>query len=153
MEEHYATHEVVPTKGCLKLFKFLNENGVKIALTTGYYRKVITILLRKLGWDHGLDKTWLGLKDSLIQLSLSSDDVEDGRPAPDLIYLAMRKLGVSDPRRVIKIGDTPSDLESGVKAHCLMSLGLTNGTHSRKQLLGYRCDGLLSSLEELLVLL
>jgi len=110
LEEHYADHEVVPTKGALRIFKFLNENGVKIALTTGFYRKIITIILSKLGWIHGLDKTWKGLKDSLIQLSLSSDDVKNGRPAPDLIYLAMKRLGLSDPRRVIKIGDTPSDL-------------------------------------------
>ena len=131
LEEHYATHEVVPTVGCLEIFKFCKQNGVKIALTTGFYRKIITILLNKLAWDGGLDKNYKGNSNSIIDLSLSSDDVKNGRPAPAMIYLAMKKLNVRDSRRVIKIGDTPSDLKAGRNANCLLSLGLTNGTHSK----------------------
>ena len=43
----------------------------------------------------------------------------------------MKRLGVTDAKRVIKIGDTPSDLKAGRNAGCLLSLGLTNGTHSK----------------------
>ena len=66
LEEHYATHEVVPTKGCLEVLSFLKANGVKIALTTGFYRKIITIILKKLAWDGGFDKNYKGNKNSMI---------------------------------------------------------------------------------------
>ena len=45
LEEHYHTHEVLPTEGCLELFRYLKDKNIKIALTTGFYRKVTDIIL------------------------------------------------------------------------------------------------------------
>jgi phosphoglycolate phosphatase-like HAD superfamily hydrolase len=50
---------------------------------------------------------------------------------------------------VIHIGDTPVDLAAGINANCLLSLAVTNGTHTREQLQQYPNDGLLDSLLEL----
>jgi phosphoglycolate phosphatase-like HAD superfamily hydrolase len=61
----------------------------------------------------------------------------------------MQLLGVSNPGEVINIGDTPSDLFSGKNAGCLLSLGVTNGTHTREQLSVIENDGLLSNISEL----
>ena len=66
-----------------------------------------------------------------------------------MIQKAMKLLDVHDSLRVINIGDTPSDLKSGIRAGCRMSLGVTNGTHSRSQLAVHRNDGLLINLSEL----
>lgn len=148
LENHYQTSEVVPTPGCLDLFAFLKASRVKIALTTGFYRQVTDIILNKLGWNRGLDARYVGGPASLINVSVASDEVAQGRPAPLMIQQAMLTLGITDPRRVINLGDTPSDLESGKRAGCALSLGITNGTHTRQQLERHPNDGLYASLTD-----
>ncbi len=44
---------------------------------------------------------------------MCGDDVPNGRPAPDMILLAMKLTGVDDPAQVANVGDTTLDLESG----------------------------------------
>jgi phosphonatase-like hydrolase len=153
LENHYRTAEVLPTEGCLDLFGFLKSRGIRIALTTGFYREVTDLILRRLGWHVGLDAQHRGSSQSLIDLSIASDEVAEGRPAPLMIQQAMQTFGITDSRRVWNVGDTPSDLESGRRAGCARSLGLTNGTHSAQQLAACPNDGLLSSLIELHLLL
>lgn len=66
-----------------------------------------------------------------------------------MIQKAMQAFGITDPRQVYNVGDTPSDLESGRRAGCGRSLGLTNGTHRRQQLAKCPNDGLFTSLTHL----
>ncbi len=150
LETYYETQPVQPTEGALDVFAFLRVQGVKIALTTGFYRKVTDIILRRLDWLDGLDDQRLNSSGrSLIDVSIASDEVPAGRPEPFMIQKAMRLLGVTDPQRVVNIGDTPSDLKSGLRAGVRLSLGVTNGTHSRQQLAIFRNDGLLANVGEL----
>ncbi|MFD1469811.1 HAD family hydrolase [Hymenobacter caeli] len=149
LEGHYRTAEVVPTEGCLELLAFLRGQGIRIALTTGFYREVTDLILHRLGWDAGLDAQHRGSAHAIIDLSIASDEVAEGRPAPLMIQKAMRAFGIADPQRVYNVGDTPSDLESGRRAGCARSLGVVNGTHSRPQLAACPNDGLLASLAEL----
>lgn len=149
LENHYHENEVVPTEGCLETFAFLKQKNIKIALTTGFYRKVTDIILGKLGWLEGLNTDYVGNENTLIQASIASDEVLRGRPEPDMIQLAMKKLKVLDTFKVLNIGDTPSDLKSGIRASCRMSLGVTNGTHTRPELSIHRNDGLLNNIGEL----
>jgi len=153
LENHYRTQGATPTEGCLDVFAYLRERGIAIALTTGFYRVVTDIILEKLGWLAGLNGQRIGGPDSLIQLSIASDEVERGRPYPHMIERAMNTLGVNNPKAVVNIGDTPSDLLSGRAAGVALNLGLTNGTHSRDQLEAYPHDLLLGSLRELPALL
>ena len=134
LENHYKTQPVFPVEGTLQLFALLKSQGIKIVTTTGFYRQVTDIILARLGWDKGLDKDYIGRIDSIIDLSISSDQVENGRPFPDMIFKAMKTFGIDDPKQVIKIGDTPSDLQAGKNAQCYLSLGVTNGTHTKEQL-------------------
>jgi phosphonatase-like hydrolase len=150
LEDHYKASDVFPTDGCLEIFDYLRKNNIKIALTTGFYRKVTNIILEKLGWLDGLDLNYVNISGkSVIDVSVSSDEVQKGRPEPYMIQKAMKLLGVADPYDVLNIGDTPSDLKSGVRAGCRLSLGVTNGTHSHDQLKFIRNDGLITSLKEL----
>ncbi|MCU0326603.1 MAG: HAD hydrolase-like protein [Spirosomaceae bacterium] len=150
LEEHYEKNPILPTEGCLEIFEFLRANDIKIALTTGFYRKVVNIILGKLGWLTGLDNDYFNKSgDSIIDLSIASDEVPKGRPEPFMIQKAMNLFGITDAQQVINIGDTPSDLQSGISAGCRLSLGLTNGTHTYEQLKDYPNDGLLGSLQEL----
>ncbi len=149
LENHYLTKGATPTEGCLETFAYLRERGIAIALTTGFYRIVTDIILDKLGWLAGLNDQRLGTADSLIQVSIASDEVERGRPYPQMIERAMNLLDVSNPRAVVNIGDTPSDLLSGRAAGVALNLGVTNGTHTLDQLDAYPHDYMLASLAEL----
>ncbi|WNJ16554.1 HAD-IA family hydrolase [Pontibacter sp. G13] len=148
LEEHYRVAEIVPTDGTPELFEYCRTHGIKIALTTGFYRKVADIILERLGWLDGLDSQRLGSADSIIQLSITSDEVAQGRPAPDMIQQAMERLGVTDLSAVLKVGDTPSDLQAGKAAGVGFTFGLTNGTHTEDQLVGFEHDQLVGSMHE-----
>lgn len=52
-----------------------------------------------------------------------ADDVGFGRPYPYMIHLLMRKLGVSDCRHVVKVGDTARDMLEGRNAGCGLVIG------------------------------
>lgn len=153
LETHYQTQGATPTDGCLDAFTYLRERGIAIALTTGFYRTVTDIILDKLGWLDGLNEQRVGTSASLIQASIASDEVAEGRPAPLLIERAMQLLGVTDPKAVVNVGDTPSDLLSGQAAGVRLNLGLVNGTHTAAQLQPYPHDQLLPSLVDLPALL
>jgi phosphonatase-like hydrolase len=150
LENHYRTQTVEPTEGCLELYDWLRSQQIKIALTTGFYREVTDIILNRLGWDRGLNKNYIGTEDSLIQASITPSEIyiQEGRPAPYMIQKAMYLLEITDPKQVVCIGDTPSDLASGKNAGCLYTFGVTNGTHTKEQLAAYPHDGLVSSLAE-----
>lgn len=149
LENHYHTHDILPTEGCLAAFAFLRERNISIALTTGFYRKVTDIILKKLGWFEGLDAQYVGTPQTTIQASIASDEVPKGRPHPFMIQRAMQLLSVREPQAVVNVGDTPSDLLSGRAAGVGVNLGITNGTHSEEQLRPYPADKLLTSLAEL----
>ncbi len=150
LEHHYRTQPVEPTEGCLALFDWLRNQGVAIALTTGFYRGVTNIILSRLGWDQGLNAQYVGTPNTPIQASITPSEIygNEGRPAPFMIQKAMYRMGISDPKTVIAIGDTPSDLEAGHHAGCRYVCAVTNGTHTQEQLAAYPNDGLFSSLSD-----
>jgi phosphoglycolate phosphatase-like HAD superfamily hydrolase len=65
----------------------------------------------------------------------------------------MRDLGVSDPKRVAKVGDTPSDLEEGTNAGCGVVVGVTRGSHTAAQLEPFGHTHLIESVTEMPALL
>lgn len=146
LEAHYHQNEIHPTKGALETFDFLRKHRIKICLTTGFYRKVADIILQKLGWLHGLNNSYIGNGHSIINMSITSDEVSSGRPAADMIHKAMQQFNITDPKRVIKIGDTPSDIQSARNADCLYALAVGNGTHSPEQLEVHQPDTILNDL-------
>ncbi len=148
LEDHYRNSPIYPTTGCIELFALLKEKNIPIALTTGFYRKVTNIILDKLGWLHALNKQYIGNSTTTLQASIASDEVEHGRPHPDMIFKAMRLLGIKDAKNVINIGDTPSDIQSGKNAGCLYSFCVTNGTHTADQLLPHQPDKEFNSMSE-----
>jgi len=151
LENHYRKAPILPTEGTLELFGFLKSKQVKIALGTGFYREVTDIILGRLGWDEGFDANYAG--SGLINASVSSDQVFAARPAPFMVFRAMELCGVNDVRRIIKIGDTPSDLAGGKNAGCFASFGVTNGTHRHEPLAAIENEGLFANMNEFQVYL
>ena len=54
----------------------------------------------------------MGWTRHTIDAVVCGDDLTSGRPAPDLIVLAMKLTAVEDAGRVANVGDTVLDLES-----------------------------------------
>jgi phosphonatase-like hydrolase len=119
----YRNDGVRCVPGADGVIRDLRSRGVKVALTTGFDRDIATLLLSALGWTrHTIDAVVCG------------DDVSNGRPAPDLILLAMKLTGVEDPGRVANVGDTALDLESAARAGVRWNIGVLTGAHRRDAL-------------------
>ncbi|MCF8465212.1 MAG: HAD hydrolase-like protein [Flavobacteriales bacterium] len=149
LEAHYENTKQHPTEGAVEVINWLRKNGVKVVLNTGFYREVTDIILENLGWDEGLDENYVSTGDSFIDMSITSDEVAKGRPHPFMIHKAMKQFGITDPKKVVKIGDTPVDLAEGRNAKCLFSLGVTNGSHTKAELDRLDNDGLLPTVGHL----
>jgi phosphoglycolate phosphatase len=101
----------------------LKARKIKIALTTGFDRDIATLLLSSVGWSR-----------ATIDAIVCGDDVANGRPAPDMIVLAMKMTGVEDPSLVANVGDTTLDLESAARAGVRWNIGVLSGAHRRDAL-------------------
>ena len=125
MRSYYATDPAVrEIPGAAAAFAALRRAGIKVALNTGFFRPIAEALLARLGWR----------APDVIDAVATSDAVPHGRPHPDMIRQLMQRLGVQDPRRVAKVGDTRADLEEGTNAGCRLVIGVTTGSFTREQL-------------------
>lgn len=115
---------LAPAPDVERVFAALRRAGVRVALDTGFSRDILDVVLDRLGWS----------LEATIDLAISSDEVEQGRPFPDMIRRAMQLTGVAHSHRVVKVGDTLSDLLEGLAADCGLVVGITHGTHTRAQL-------------------
>jgi phosphoglycolate phosphatase-like HAD superfamily hydrolase len=61
----------------------------------------------------------------------------------------MERLDVQDVRRVMKIGDSPADLEEGFNAGCSEVIGVLSGAHTAATLGPCRHTRLLTSVADL----
>ena len=139
LKEAYSNLEVTTYEGTVSLFEYLRENGIKVALNTGYNEKTALSLLAKLGWKEGITF------DALV----TADDVKNSRPAPDMIFVAMEKCGISNEKEVAKVGDSIVDIEEGKSAKCGLTLGVTTGAQTSEQLNTADPDFIIDSLLEL----
>lgn len=140
----YEKDDTVGEKeGVSKTFASLKAQGIKIAVDTGFDRQITNALLKRMGW----------VERKLIDTSVTSDEVENGRPYPDLVFEAMKRTGVTDVARVAKVGDTASDMNEGTRAGCRWVVGVTTGSYSRKNLLKEPHTHLIEQLPELLPIL
>lgn len=139
LDQAYETLEVTSFDGVTNTLVKLQEMHIKIALNTGYNRKIATLLLEKMGWAQGKEY------DALI----TADDVSEGRPYPAMITKAMELLNVSNASKVMKAGDSIIDIEEGKNARCGITVGVTTGAHTREQLQSAGPTYVLDSLTEL----
>ncbi|HWE61011.1 MAG TPA: HAD family hydrolase [Chloroflexota bacterium] len=128
-----------PLPGAEDTFRFLRARGIKIATDTGFEAQIGSMIVDRLGW---LDR-------GLIDTAIFSTDVPRGRPAPYMIFRAMERLGVLDVRRVMKLGDSPADLEEGANAGCGEVIGVLSGAHTVATLGRYTHTRIIGSVAEL----
>ena len=140
---YMADPSVGEKPGVSETFRKLKEKGIKIAVNTGFDRRITDPLLNRLGW----------LDDNLIDFSVTSDEVPNGRPHADMIFKAMRETGVTDPKAVVKVGDTQSDVQEGHAAACGLVVGVTSGAFSAEALLKENPHHLIDQIPALLDLI
>ncbi|HMP92387.1 MAG TPA: HAD hydrolase-like protein [Phnomibacter sp.] len=134
---------VKPLPYAEEVFAMLNKAGIKVAADTGFSSRIAQVILDQLGW----------LDNGLMQAAIASNQVPAGRPHPFMIQSLMQKLGVHNPKAVVKVGDTEVDVNEGRNAGCLYSIAVTTGAFSRAEIAPYQPDYILDSLSELLPIL
>jgi phosphoglycolate phosphatase len=115
--------------GISALFKELRNGGTAVAITTGFPRDILDTVIDGLKWA------------PLIDFSVAASEVEQGRPAPDMIFrciaLYNKKFGTHiSGDEIAVIGDTESDMKSGVSAGAKIIVGVSTGAHNPDQLTG-----------------
>lgn len=95
----------------------LREMGVKIGSTTGYTDKMMEIVTREAKKAGYAPDCWFS-PDSTGHI---------GRPYPYMVFRNVETLGVSDVRRVMKVGDTISDIKEGKNAGAF-TVGIIEGS-------------------------
>lgn len=142
LDQAYEQHPMQVFPSVKKVITELHEKNIKVAFNTGYSSLVARNILHKVAVEEGKD----------IDLLITSDDVTQGRPAPDMILLACEKLGVT-PKESIKIGDSGIDIIEGQNAGVKYSIGVTTGAQNLSQLKASQPDFIFDDMMELLPIL
>jgi phosphonoacetaldehyde hydrolase len=93
--------------GFLDTYEWLRANGIGVATTTGYTRKIMMPLIAM--------AEQAGFKPALV---ICCDDVEKSRPDPMGMQRCMQALGLSAAASVVKVDDTAPGLQEGINAGC-----------------------------------
>lgn len=102
------------TPGLVEAAGWLREREIKIGTTTSLDRTAAEVF-----WDG----SWsLGFAPDA---QIAADETAAGRPAPWMIFRLMEQLDVFPPAAVVKIGDTPLDVQEGRNAGA-WSIGVTS---------------------------
>lgn len=133
----YHENPPTPMGDIEQLFATLRGRGLNIALTTGFAREITDLILHAMGWDNGI-----------VDAVAAGDEVPQGRPEPFLIQKVMEDVGVTDPQRVISVGDTQADVESAQKAG-VTSVGVLTGHLSREEFNSHGADYVLDGAVDL----
>jgi len=132
---------VTPLPGAVETITALRAAGIRVCLATGFSPGTRDALLDALGWR------------PLIDLALSPADAGRGRPWPDLPLTALLRLGGGAVTELLVAGDTPSDVESGLRAGAGMVAGVTTGASDADELAAAGAPYVLDSVTGLLHLL
>ncbi|WP_300613599.1 HAD family hydrolase [Trebonia sp.] len=125
-EAHYAAAvnagQVAPMPGAVDVFAACRSAGIKVCLATGFSPATRDAIVAALGWA------------PLVDLVLSPADAGRGRPWPDLPLTALLRLRGGAVAELAVVGDTPSDVESGLRAGAGVVAGVLTGASTREEL-------------------
>ncbi|MFC4126598.1 phosphonatase-like hydrolase [Nocardia rhizosphaerae] len=114
--------DIASVPGAVEAITALRDAGVRVALTTGFSRGTKDKLLAALGWA------------DLVDLTLAPAEAGRGRPYPDMVLTAALRLGVDAVDRIAVLGDTTSDIATGLAAGAGIVAGTLTGAHTEAQL-------------------
>ncbi|MEH0109310.1 HAD family hydrolase [Tersicoccus sp. MR15.9] len=114
--------------GAVDVLLRLRDEGVHVALTTGFSRQTQNQILDLLGWT------------GLVDLSLCPDDAGRGAPYPDMVLTALLALDLDDVRAVMTVGDSRAAVLAGRRAGAGANIGVLTGPHGEADLLEAGAD-------------
>jgi phosphonoacetaldehyde hydrolase len=95
-----------PIPEVIETVETLRKQGLKIGSTTGYTNTMMDVVV-----PNALKKGYSP------DYYITADDTNSfGRPYPYMIYRNIEALSLSASWKVVKVGDTPSDIKEGVNA-------------------------------------
>jgi phosphonatase-like hydrolase len=115
----YYRNELIPMPGAEETFAWCHDHGIRVATDTGFHRDINTAIIDGLGWVRR------GLVDIAVDVEHTPNNM--GRPAPFMIFHAMRELNIQSVHSVVKLGDTPADMLEGHNAGCAGVIGVLTG--------------------------
>jgi phosphonatase-like hydrolase len=136
-----TTREIGPLPHVEETFAALREEGVKIALNTGFSRDIADVIIGRLGWEDKID------------CLVASDEVPYGRPYPDMINKIMQELNIASAENVAKVGDTEVDINEGINAGCKYVIGITTGAFTAAQLLPYKPTHIIEDIADVVAII
>lgn len=102
MKKYYLNGEVDIMPGANEALKFAKEN-LKVGLASGSYKELLYSIVEVNNWKANFDEI------------LSSDDMERGKPNPDIYLEVVKRLGVL-PEECIVLEDSRDGIKAGVAA-------------------------------------
>ena len=116
----------------------LKDEGRRLGLVSAKRRSTVELAFAATAIGHVFD------------VVVGGDDAPNQKPAPDLLLLALERLGAT-PDEAVYVGDSPFDM-AAAKAGGLFAVGVTwGGVHGRELLGG--ADAIVDSAGELLAVL
>jgi phosphonatase-like hydrolase len=126
-----------PIPGAEEAITSLRSRGVKTALTTGFAKETQTAIIDALGWQN------------LADVVLCPEPGVRGRPYPDMPLTALMRTETDSVASTIVLGDTASDVISGLRAGARASIGVLTGAHDSAQLSAAGATHILGSVADL----
>jgi len=129
-----------PLPNVEETFAALQNTGVLVGINTGFSRDIAETIVNRLQWR----------EKGLIDYLIGSDEVELGRPHPFMIQKIMQEADITDPKEVVKVGDTEVDIREGQSVGCKYVIGVTTGIFTRAELEEYHPTQIIDDIAELL---
>ncbi|MGW5149816.1 phosphonatase-like hydrolase [Rhodococcus koreensis] len=123
--------------GAVDVITGLRDRGIKTALTTGFAYETQRAIIDALGWE------------DLADVVLCPGDGVRGRPYPDMPLTALIRTGTESVQSMVVLGDTTTDVTSGLRAGARASIGVLTGAHDTAQLSAVGATHILDSVADL----
>lgn len=137
-EKHYAQHNrdcTAPYSGITELLKALKERGYKLAIVSNKIDFAVKDLQKE-------------FFSGIIDVAVGDTPDTQNKPAPDMVYKAMRELG-AEKESCVYVGDTDVDLETA-KNSGMECISVSWGFRSRAELEGYGAAMIADTAEDIL---
>ncbi|WP_328810444.1 phosphonatase-like hydrolase [Rhodococcus sp. NBC_00294] len=123
--------------GAADLLHDLRSDGIKTALTTGFAHETQYAILDALGWR------------DIADVVLCPGDGMRGRPFPDMPLTALLRTSAPSVQAMLVVGDTTSDITSGLRSGARVVVGVLTGAHDADQLRAAGATHILESVADL----
>ncbi|OAS88011.1 MULTISPECIES: pyrophosphatase PpaX [Metabacillus] len=135
---NHEQHDTLVTEyeTVFETIKTLKEQGFKLGIVTTKIRDTVNM---------GLKLTKL---DQFFDVVVTLDDVENAKPHPEPVLLALKQLD-SSPEEAIMVGDNHHDVEAGKNAGT-KTAGVAWSIKGREYISSYNPDYLLEKMSDLL---